>query len=80
MKNDKGRVKFVKKNITLDEALAQISFLKKQVKTLSKNNEKLTIQNKELQVNYSWILEQLKLSKKKCMVHLLRRLLKNMVS
>ena len=65
MKNDKGRVKFVKKNITLDEALAQISFLKKQVKTLSKNNEKLTIQNKELQVNYSWILEQLKLSKKK---------------
>ena len=40
MKNDKGRVKFVKENITLDEALAQISFLKKQVKTLSKNNEK----------------------------------------
>ena len=65
MKNDKGRVKFVKKNITLDEALAQISFLKKQVKTLSTNNEKLTIQNKELQVNYNWILEQLKLSKKK---------------
>ena len=34
MKNDKGRVKFVKENITLDEALAQISFLKKQVKVL----------------------------------------------
>ena len=34
MKNDKGRVKFVKENITLDEALAQISALKKQVKVL----------------------------------------------
>ena len=79
MKNDKGRVKFVKKNITLDEALAQISFLKKQVKVLgekafkSENKyeeakqqvEDLTVQNKELQVNYNWLLEQLKLSKKK---------------
>ena len=79
MKNDKGRVKFVKENITLDEALAQISFLKKQVKVLgekafkSENKyeeakqqvEDLTVQNKELQVNYNWILEQLKLSKKK---------------
>ena len=79
MKNDKGRVKFVKENITLDEALAQISFLKKQVKVLgekafkSENKyeeakqqvEDLTVQNKELQANYNWILEQLKLSKKK---------------
>ena len=69
----------VKENITLDEALAQISFLKKQVKVLgekafkSENKyeeakqqvEDLTVQNKELQVNYNWILEQLKLSKKK---------------
>lgn len=69
----------MKENITLDEALAQISALKKQVKVLSnkalKSENKyeeakqkiddLTIQNKELNANYNWLLEQLKLSKKK---------------
>lgn len=60
------------KSITLDEALAQISALKKQVKTLADKNERLVktngdlvLQNKELNANYNWILEQLKISKKK---------------
>ena len=61
------------KNIpTYEELLAQNSALKKQVKYLGNQNEKaqseiknLTIQNKELIANYNWILEQLKLSKKK---------------
>lgn len=57
---------------TYEELLAQNSALKKQVKYLGNQNEKaqseiknLTIQNKELIANYNWILEQLKLSKKK---------------
>lgn len=53
--------------------------LKKQVKSLAQkneklneknenlkeNNEKLAVENKELTANYNWLLEQLKLSKKK---------------
>lgn len=57
---------------TYEELLAQNSALKKQVKYLGNQNEKaqseiknLTLQNKELIANYNWILEQLKLSKKK---------------
>ena len=50
---------------TYEELLAQNSALKKQVKALSEKNEKLEIRNKELDANYNWILEQLKLSKKK---------------
>lgn len=60
------------KDMTLDEGLSQISALKKQVKylgekneTLTQTNENLVLQNKELNANYNWILEQLKLSKKK---------------
>ena len=57
---------------TYEELLAQNSALKKQVKYLGNQNEKaqseiknLTLQVKELNANYNWILEQLKLSKKK---------------
>lgn len=64
---------------TYEELLAQNSALKKQVKQLGKENEKvekkyeeaknevknLTLQNKELNANYTWLLQQLKLSKKK---------------
>lgn len=64
---------------TYEELLAQNSALKKQVKYLGNQTEKvekkyeqaqseiknLTLQNKELIANYNWILEQLKLSKKK---------------
>lgn len=57
---------------TYEELPAQNSALKKQVKYLGNQNEKaqseiknLTLQNKELIANYNWILEQLKLSKKK---------------
>lgn len=50
---------------TYEELLAQISVLKKQNKYLSEKNEKLKQQNVELNANYNWILEQLKLSKKK---------------
>ena len=57
---------------TQEELLAQNSALKKQVKYLGNQNEKaqseiknLTLHNKELIANYNWILEQLKLSKKK---------------
>lgn len=57
---------------TYEELLAQNSALKKQVRYLGNQNEKaqseiknLTLQNKELIANYNWILEQLKLSKKK---------------
>lgn len=57
---------------TYEELPAQNSALKKQVKYLENQNEKaqseiknLTLQNKELIANYNWILEQLKLSKKK---------------
>ena len=57
---------------TYEELLAQNSALKKQVKYLGNQNEKaqseikdLTLRNKELIANYNWILEQLKLSKKK---------------
>lgn len=57
---------------TYEELLAQISALKKQVKYIGNNNEiaqseikDLTLRNKELMANYNWILEQLKLSKKK---------------
>ena len=58
-------------NMTLDEAFAQISALKKQMKTLAdtneklaKTNENLVLQNKELNANYNWLLEKLKLSKR----------------
>ena len=57
---------------TYEELPAQNSALKKQVKYLGNQNEKaqseiknLTLHNKELIANYNWILEQLKLSKKK---------------
>ena len=57
---------------TYEELLAQNSALKKQVKQLGNENEKaqskiknLTLQNKELNANYTWLLQQLKLSKKK---------------
>ena len=64
---------------TYEELLAQNSALKKQVKYLGNQTEKaekkyeqaqseikdLTLRNKELIANYNWILEQLKLSKKK---------------
>lgn len=64
---------------TYEELLAQNSALKKQVKYLGNQTEKaekkyeqaqseiknLTLQNKEIIANYNWILEQLKLSKKK---------------
>ena len=64
---------------TYEELLSQISVLKKQVKYLGNQTEKaekkyeqaqseikdLTLRNKELIANYNWILEQLKLSKKK---------------
>lgn len=50
---------------TYEELSAQNSALKKQVKTLAEKNERLEIRNKELDANYNWILEQLKLSKKK---------------
>lgn len=57
---------------TYEELLAQNSTLKKQVKYLGNQNEKaqseiknLTLQVKELNANYNWIPEQLKLSKKK---------------
>ena len=64
---------------TYEELLAQNSALKKQVKYLGNQTEKaekkyeqaqseiknLTLHNKELIANYNWILEQLKLSKKK---------------
>ena len=57
---------------TYEELLAQNSTLKKQVKYLGNQNEKaqseiknLTLQVKELNSNYNWILQQLKLSKKK---------------
>lgn len=50
---------------TYEELLAQNSVLKKQNKYLSEKNEKLQQQNAELNVNYNWLLEQLKLSKKK---------------
>ena len=57
---------------TYEELPAQNSALKKQVKYLGNQNKKaqseiknLTLHNKELIANYNWILEQLKLSKKK---------------
>ena len=64
---------------TYEELPAQNSALKKQVKYLGNQTEKaekkyeqaqseiknLTLHNKELIANYNWILEQLKLSKKK---------------
>lgn len=57
---------------TYEELLAQNSALKKQVRYLGNQNEKaqseiknLTLQVKELNSNYNWILQQLKLSKKK---------------
>ncbi len=53
------------KQLSYEELTAQISALKKQVKVLAEKNEKLTIENKELNANYNWILEQLKISKKK---------------
>lgn len=65
---------------TYEELLAQNSALKKQVKTLSEKNEKLEIRNKELDANYNWILEQLKLSKKKTYGASAEKLLKNTVS
>ena len=69
----------VKNMPTYEELLAQNSALKKQVKYLGNQTEKaekkyekaqseiknLTLQVKELNANYNWILEQLKLSKKK---------------
>lgn len=62
----------MQKQLTYEELLAQNSALKNQVKSLAQKNEKfaekidnLTIQNKELNANYNWLLEQLKLSKKK---------------
>lgn len=69
----------VKNMPTYEELLAQNFALKKQVKYLGNQTEKaekkyekaqseiknLTLQVKELNANYNWILEQLKLSKKK---------------
>lgn len=62
----------MQKQLSYEELLAQNSALKKQVKYLGEKNEKLAQtnenlvnQNKELNVNYNWILEQLKISKKK---------------
>lgn len=70
----------MKKIPTYEELLAQNSALKKQVKTLAEKNERLEIRNKELDANYNRILEQLKLPKRKYMVHRLKKLLKNTVS
>lgn len=67
------------KEPTYEELLMQVSVLKKQNKYLSehterveKRNEKLSEENKllnaeikQLTIDYSWALEQLKLSKKK---------------
>lgn len=57
---------------TYEELLAQNSALKKQVKYLGEKQEKvltevenLKLQLKEMNVNYNYLLEQLKLSKKK---------------
>jgi hypothetical protein len=69
----------VKNMPTYEELPAQNSALKRQVKYLGNQTEKvekkyeqaqseiknLTLHNKELIANYNWILEQLKLSKKK---------------
>lgn len=57
---------------TYEELLAQNSALKKQVKNLGEQQKKtqselqdLRLQFKEMSVNYNYLLEQLKLSKKK---------------
>ena len=55
----------MQKRPSYEELLAQNFALKKQVKSLADKNEKLELKNKELNANYNWILEQLKISKKK---------------